>query len=661
MRTLVIFDSSKTILARRSRAFSAGDTAYLFPMNVDKRSLEGTAGVLKSAGSKVEVIDTGRLINDTAEDLRLKYVKFIAELPGRVSYRGKNLKELFAVDDTASLWWYSLVAEKCTFKSDAFNSIVQFNSIIKIIEEKQIERILYGCDDYILGKELLRYSKEHSIAAETIAVRTLKETARNVFKSGIFVYLKHTALLFIGSRKTFLDMYRIKRAYGKVQAPVPAAGKSIFVTYYPAFDIRQADKGIYVNSNYPYLQEALKLRRAEITWVALYVQHATIPFADALGYWKRFAGNGYNIVFVDNFFSARMHINTLFPVLVNGFKLLYYRKRIKGAHEFEGHNVYGFLKNDWYASFAGFTGYTGLLYYRLFRSILGKVKGQVCVYPFEMHYWEKAIVDARNSIKSQTALFAYQPAGISRMSLNYFNHPLEINANGPYPIPVSDKLLCDGPITSGYLKTSGRDAGSLEIVEAINYYHLRRYFSDNVKEKKDEVLILLSIHPKESRSLLMAAYEAFKDSGDVRVLVKLHPYLNLNETRKLLKKAVNGIPFPVKAGPIDKCLSEARIVIAGETTASIEALAYGCEVINVDSPDWINMSPLKTMACPVVRTVRSPIELRQAVLSIFSRRYDPAANFSEARKIIEGFFYLGDKINVPERFVNLIYSESMRG
>ena len=167
-------------------------------------------------------------------------------------------------------------------------------------------------------------------------------------------------------------------------------------------------------------------------------------------------------------------------------------------------------------------------------------------------------------------------------------------------------------------------------------------------------MILLSIHPKESFSVLSAAYEAFKGASGISIRVKPHPYLNLDEVSKLFSGISKGMQFSIKEGSLKNALSEARIIIAGETTASIEALAYGCELINVDSPYWINMSPLRSARSPVVRTVASPGELKEAAFDILARKYDPELNFREGRKILEDFFCLDMGSDVPERFIGLL-------
>ena len=654
MKTLVIFDTSISGPALGRQHFAAGDEVCLFPMVFDGDVLKMVSAAAQKKGCRTTVVNTSELINRRADELKAKYLEFVAELPGKICHDGKNLKELFAIDDTATLWWYSLIAEKSPFKSDAFNTIVQFDSIIRTIRDGGIGQVIFGCRSHILEKELLKYAKKHHLNISVITERSAQEKLRNILKSGIFLYFAHTVSLLMAVLDTFLNARKIKREFGNPERLSRDKEDIVLTTYFPAIDIEKADKGIFKNIHYPYLQDALESKNRSVLWAMLYTQHSSISFDAAIRYAKEFIKNGYRIIFVNSFCSAGRLLRAFRLVLLSGLKFLYHEDRIKEAHAFEGYNIYGFLRHDWHASFAGAVGYSGLLYYIIFKEMVRKINGRVWVFPTEMHFWEKALIDARNSIGSGTSLFAYQPAGISKMHLFYFNDPREMRREGSYPMPIPDKLLCDGPRPHSYMVQSGWEAGRLEMVEAIRYYHLRQYFSEHVKQDRNEILILLSIHPRESFSVLSAAYEAFKGASGISIQVKPHPYLNLDEVSKLFRGRFKGMPFSIKEGSLKDALSEARIIIAGETTASIEALAYGCELINVDSPYWINMSPLRSVRSSVIRTVGSPAELKAAAFDILARKYDPELNFREGRKILEDFFCFDMGSDVPERFMGLL-------
>ena len=103
-------------------------------------------------------------------------------------------------------------------------------------------------------------------------------------------------------------------------------------------------------------------------------------------------------------------------------------------------------------------------------------------------------------------------------------------------------------------------------------------------------------------------------------------------------------------------VSEARIVIVGESGAALEALVFDCEIIIVNVPEWINMSPLKYIKAPMIRTANSPDELRQMVINIFKGEHKPQMHTAETRRIINDFFYFNEKRDTPERFLELLAS-----
>ena len=116
MKILIIYDSEDIIENIGSLPLSYSDRVYLYPLtsrsSITNRLLEEIA----HKGPDTEVLYAAQLLNLAADRIRDVYIKFIADIPDKVKHDGKNLKELFAIDGFATLWWFSLVSEKSTFK-----------------------------------------------------------------------------------------------------------------------------------------------------------------------------------------------------------------------------------------------------------------------------------------------------------------------------------------------------------------------------------------------------------------------------------------------------------------------------------------------------------------------------------------------------------------
>lgn len=661
MKILFVFDCFVDIERVILSSINTNDIVYLFPLT-SRRSITVTIEErIKSLGCNVETIQVARAVNSAADKLRDKYIQFIAEIPERVQHKGRNLKEFFAIDEYTSLWWFSLISEKNTFKSDAFNRLAQLDSIVEVIKRDKVERIIFGCESRKLENTLLEYSHTNHIELEILPTKCRHNLKMRVRISQKLLYLKHSLLLINSVIHTLFRTQAIKKKIGSLKRIIPQNDNPplLFFSPYANIDESLARKAIFKNKLYIHLQEALENSKQNIIWIAMYVYSNNISFKKSLEYAEQFIKNGYIIFFLEEFISLGAQIKALFVILRSGFKFLVLEKNIYAAHDFGDYNIYSLFKDDWYSSFVGETGYQGVIYYYMFRNLLKRLKVKKCLYLCEMHAWEKALISARDALGIKTYLFGYQPGTISRMYLNYFNHPLELSGKGRYPISRPDKIICNGNIPYVYMKESGWAEEKLSIVEAIRYSYLKKYLNlKSVGKKQNIILLAFSISLEESSSILNIVYEAFKDSKDIEIWLRPHPFLRLESVFELSGIHEANFNFKLKDGELDDILSKVRVVVVGESSVSIEAIAHGCDVIIVDVPEWINMSPLKGVCAEAVRSIDSPESLRETIFSIFQKGYNPEKRAVESRKIISDFFYLNQHTDIPENFLKLLMSKN---
>ena len=250
MRILIVFDSSLRMGKDELPPFNKDDTVYLFPLTSKTSITTDFVKRIKITGCEVEFLQTAEIINSAADKVRDKYIRFIAELPERVQHRDKSLKSLFAIDDHATMWWFSLVAEKNTFKSDAFNRLVQLDTIVNTVRCKNIDRIMFGCENRKLQNALYDFSQHNSIKFEVLPVRQTKGLKERIGEFQGLFYLKHIFLLLCFGGQFFLRAFKIKKRLGKLNRP-PITDKSMtIITYYPNIDIEAAKDGIFKNKYY---------------------------------------------------------------------------------------------------------------------------------------------------------------------------------------------------------------------------------------------------------------------------------------------------------------------------------------------------------------------------------------------------------------------------
>ncbi len=658
MKALFVFDDRVRINKIKLKNLQDIEAVYLYPLTSKVSFINEIKGVLYDKKIRVEVLNTSIIINQSADEIRNPYIKFIAELPERLRIKGRNLKEFFATPDkVTSLWWFSLVAEKNTIKSDSFNKLAQLHSIIKFAKKIDVGSIVYGATCNRLKNSLISYLHSNAIKFQQIPTenpRTLKEILRDfrgVFSLSHFLFALYHLYIFLSKTTVIKKKLRNIRKEKTLKSPI------IIITHYPNIDIEAARKGIFKNKYYPLLQEELERKGRDIVWIAVYVQNNSIPFDRAISYAKNFVINGYNFYLLDEFLDFKSLLSVAQTFLLSCFKFLKIRKKIPELHFLEGedYNFFPLLKEEWYSSYVGSVAISGIIQYERFKNMFGKHHfGDKCLYYFENHAWEKAMVCARDYARINLKLFGYQHATVTKMLLNYFNHESETSEEKvSFPMPKPDKIICNGDISFNYMRESGWSRNRLTIAEAIRYNSLRGDIS-NFWKKDNIVLVVLSLSIAESCSILTTVLQGLEDGKKLKVWIKTHPFLRVEEVLKKLDIDFKDFPFEIKNVHIEEILAKSKVVIAGESSVAIEALAFGCRVIILETPEMFNMSTIRHIKSNIIRIADSPYKLKEDVCEIVEDK-NFSENFArEAEEIVKGFFYFNHASNRPVKLLDLL-------
>lgn len=690
--SLIVFDGRADPLALLAAA-PEGD-AILFPLTSDTLVVESLRDGLvgyppdrRTAGTsvrKVEVAPSAVLIQEAARRCRDPYIRFVAELPDRVRRDGRGLMELFALDDTLSLWWLSLVAEKNTWKSEAQNSLARLEAIVRLARERGATTLVCACADGRLARALPQATKEAGIGCVVVPTSRPGSAKARFMASQRMPMLKHAlSAAYLGwrwSRRAGLIRKALAGARAGVAGASPSTGRDgaptsdvssgglpagsrslLLLTYFPNFDAPAAAAGVYADAYFSELQQALEARGDALAWRAISVDSGVMSFDEAMRHAASFVGNGVDLAFVEEETTPSDHLWAARRMAAAAWRLRGLRRDIARAHRLRvgpgddtadghGHDAWGLpffpvLADDWCASLCGAVGYLGCLYYRAFARMVARTRAHACVYPCEMHAWERALAAARDTAERAAAiapgrllpLLGYQSGTVSPMLLNYFHDPRETAGEGAYPMPRPEIVAVDGEHPRRGLAGSGW-GDRLRVVEALRHADLAR--ATPPPAKKDAVLLAFSIDPGEAGTLLGLAQRALGRGCSAELWMRPHPLLKLADVRAAAGLRESEVGFEPTLGPLAEVLSDARVVIVSESSVAIEALAYGCDVVVAARPEFIDMSPLAESECPSVHHVSSSAELAESVAGILATPYDPAERASLARPIIDDFFCL---------------------
>ncbi|MBP7529545.1 MAG: hypothetical protein KA801_16615, partial [Syntrophorhabdaceae bacterium] len=323
------------------------DRLFLFPLTSNTRKTGTVAGRMNAGGTcGVEVINTSRLVNETAEELRGKYIGFVSALSRRRLQNGKTLKDHFSIDETTSAWWFSLVAEKNTFKSDSFQRLAQMEAICRVVEREKIEEIYFGCKSRKLKRTLNLYAGSQSVGFHTLPTKRMGNITGNIREFQRLTYLKHVIHVFLVAVSLTLRTWKVKQQLGALtRRPSGRENEDMaIITYYPNMDASSADNGVFVNKYYTGLQEELHKNSVNVLWLCMYVENNSMSLDRSLDYAKRFIENGERLFYLEEFITYPSILRSLLSMLLMGLKFKMIERQIARLHFFDRYNFYDILK-----------------------------------------------------------------------------------------------------------------------------------------------------------------------------------------------------------------------------------------------------------------------------------------------------------------------------
>lgn len=627
MRLLVIFDSliDKDYIARICKQGNTKEVDLLplgdslqIPTDVDR--------ALRQRFNSINTLDSIKIIGEQIEELQEKICKWSANIANNKT-GGKSTKEWFILPGyRVSAWWFSLLSEKNTIKTDIFLRVAQVNAAKKVLHSG----IYSYCAIVISHKNLrdaIRQITRRLSIPETVFPVYPKGNKKNRIKNFFEYHLGIFGQVILGIRygvKFFMRGIYARRYISRYSKRMPDSPSLLFVTYYPAVEKDPAQKGIFRNKYASILQDKLNELGVKVTWLAMYVPQLNgYGFCDALRLTGNFIEKGENLFMLEEFFTFRNFIISI---------SLWLRQAIRSCILFRlidkkvllsdpiGEENRSFIQQLWSVSFCHAKGLDAIMHYLIFREVFKQIPGiKDCLYYCEMQAWEKALNAARRSTDTDIRTIAFQHTSFSRNYFHYFYDRSELEGNAEITdLPLPDILACNGEFAYSRFIEAGYQ--NVVKVEAIRNLYLDRKLSgqDSCQPIERNILLVAgTIERKETRNLILMVKAAFPKAEKFAIWFKGHPALPVEEIFKELNIDAQSSGYLICKEEISDCLKCARAVIVTTSTVAIEALAFGCEVIIPDFPDLMLMSPLADFRGYYHRVI-SPQELATKTDSIFN-------------------------------------------
>ena len=552
---------------------------------------------------KVIVLNSARIIDEQVTIIRNEICRWSAHL-GENKIGAKTVKEWLLLPGlNVSSWWFSLLSEKNNYKTDAFFQIAQVNAVRHIIRNRKYDICVGAISDIAVCESFFNlFEKEGLDEIYFIGSQHGKKLTDRKFSEGstLSVYLKEIKAGIYALRRTLQRSLVAKKQLGKMRRRLKNIEDEslLFVSYFPALDKEAAKEGVFVNQYTGPLQEKLGREKNPIIWLLMFVYLGNYQFKDAIKFVKSFVKQGERVFLLEEFFKYTDTIRALFlwirQICISLFLFRYIEKTRFDHPSFELLLHKPIVKRLWLSSFFGTVGMEGIIFSLIFRNTFKRInKIKSCLYYCEMHAWEKALNAAKNNVNKMINTIGFQHVSIAKNYFHYFYDTSETVMTGQKTeMPLPDVLACNGEIMYSLLSKSNYPC--ITKVEAIRQLYLADIISKPYKTREGQPILLVagSILEHETQAIVELVHYSLGDNNGLRIDFKGHPAMPMEKIFNNIRIDPKSNDYNIRNDNISKCLEDAWIVLVPSTTVSIEALAYGCEVIIPVFPNSMLMNPL---------------------------------------------------------------------
>ena len=586
---LVIFDSRLPLVLLP--VFSGA--AHGFCLSGDPATAEICNGVFERKCDSATLLPSARLVNEEVEAMRPLLAQWCHDL-GEARLGSRSARAWLRIGETdASAWWFSLLAERNPFKSDLMLRAAQLGAIRTLLASGEYASCHACCADHALNAAIRRVAAECGVFAH-VRRRTLLGRVRNLpaLLKGSVAWQMLMALAVIV--RFFVQGLCARRKLPALAKRLPRKGDTLMVSYSPA---HAGTPEAYRNRFYGPLQDRFAAKAAQTAWLYMHVNLGGKRFSQSVDEAATHFASGTRI----SLLQEHLPPLALFTVLgrwclLAGKGLMLSRQLCDAAVTAPfSPACRAYLRRDWLASTAGKTGAEGILFHAAYEALFRSIPApERTVYCLEMHAWEKALCRAAQD-NGVANVIGFQHAAFSRNYFHFYHAPESTHsARLPLQLPLPDIIAASGAHSAAEFRSCGYPR--VEEVESIRTLYVNGLFAKAAELGAGEaraILLAGSIDRKENTTMLGIALEAARASQGMKLLLKGHPLCPFKDILERFAAAGSAKPDTEECtGTLPDALQRAVFVFVPTSTASIEALAFGCKVVLPLVPDGILMNPV---------------------------------------------------------------------
>ncbi|EGY25580.1 hypothetical protein DA2_2188 [Desulfovibrio sp. A2] len=576
------------------------------------------------------------LVETHFADIRREYITWAHETGlTRPARSTRNLRELLAVGDTFSHWWFTTLAEKHPKICRNLYEVTKLRALELAVEDARADSVCVVTDDTTLANVLLRFcaatgrrfelhptgmgagNAAGAAAPADAAARSAKQRLAALYYR---LPAPVQALARLGAwllrEKRLLPA--APEATGKASLPAHPRPSTV-ATYFPNIDVQAVKQGRLRSRYWESLHDALAPEQGGVhgvTWLFIFEPTPHYSLADAIRLRDEFRArkqDGIAFHFIEEFLTPATIAREVLHYCRMAFRAARLTRHVAGQCRLPGSRMdfWPYMERNWAESTRGWLGLQRRLMRAAFRQYAAVCPPQEwTIFPMENHPWEKSLTHAMHEAR-RGPVYGTQHSTVRPTDLRYYEDARAF-AEPDAAATLPDLLCCNGQGALGHMRDAGMPAERLGEIEALRYLYLADVAAVPTASAtvsatasaidlgdtpgKPTLLIVTSFFIDETDNqldvLAAAARAGTLDGYDV--VVKPHPNLPV-EGRLAARFPGGGAPRVVNT-PVAQLLVPGPhglvVWAANSTTVALEAAYQRLPLIVQTAANDFNMCPL---------------------------------------------------------------------
>src|SRR3990172_7809668 len=237
MRLFIIFDNSIKVAGLSSLyQDSRIEETTLCPLTHDISILNKVKNILEAQGNiPICSLNMAKVVRERVEFLRERICRWSADI-GAHRVQSRSVKNWFLLPGLdVSAWWFSLLSEKNTLKTECYFRIAQVHAVREILLAQKYDLCVIAVSDWNSRKALRAVASALGIRTRMLSspgTGGLKSKLRSILvRSGVAGMI---LLGLIHWGRKINDGRLARRHLGHLKQRKPDPGSLLFVSYFPA-------------------------------------------------------------------------------------------------------------------------------------------------------------------------------------------------------------------------------------------------------------------------------------------------------------------------------------------------------------------------------------------------------------------------------------------